>query len=495
MASEIFFTSNPSDYTKLEGLYINEKDPPGQIVGVDLNRIGIGGKCVRGPETIQLITSPADFTSIYGGRSLQSGGALYGEVWRSLVGKKFGIVAIRRVVASDAVAGSRNLQDGVPATIATVTASSRGAWSAAVNGGPTVAVEAASNGNVNHWNLRVTYQGAERVYENINTTAGNDNLAEVFGNDPTNLVVVAKVADGRPANAVAAALTGGTDGTLTDADYIAAITDLSAYNGLAAVMIAEAAPTQATLNGTIVTLAAQATDREFLTWSGVPGNTRAQEITALGTHITTRSDRIVWCSNPAKVLDPETGAKIDAYPHHFMASIISQTDVDVHVGSAEASKGLAGIRELRNEGWTRGDFELLKAAGISALEKIDGGFQFRSGVTTSLTTGRTEIARRRMTDFLQLSAAKRLRFFVKAKNTRVNRATMGAELTAFCNDLRDQERIVEEFQIDQTTVNTANQRAQGIEKILWRVRLIGHILALVLETEIGTGVTIVSNEG
>ena len=34
------------------------------------------------------------------------------------------------------------------------------------------------------------------------------------------------------------------------------------------------------------------------------------------------------------------------------------------------------------------------------------------------------------------------------------------------------------------------ERAQGLEFILWRVKLIGHMLHIVLKTEIGTGVTI-----
>lgn len=61
---------------------------------------------------------------------------------------------------------------------------------------------------------------------------------------------------------------------------------------------------------------------------------------------------------------------------------------------------------------------------------------------------------------------------------------------AFSRSLRDQNRIIEDFAVDQESVNTAAERGRGIEKILWRVRLVGHILHLVLETEIGTGVVI-----
>ena len=67
---------------------------------------------------------------------------------------------------------------------------------------------------------------------------------------------------------------------------------------------------------------------------------------------------------------------------------------------------------------------------------------------------------------------------------------MAGELVAFSADLKDQSRIVEDFEVDSESVNTPNQRAQGEEHLLWRVRLIGHILALVLETEIATGTLI-----
>ena len=92
--------------------------------------------------------------------------------------------------------------------------------------------------------------------------------------------------------------------------------------------------------------------------------------------------------------------------------------------------------------------------------------------------------------FLLLSAADRLREYVKEEGTTTVRAAMVAELQAFSEELRDQERIIENFAIEQATVNTEAQRARGIERILWRVKLIGHLLHLVISAEIGTGVLI-----
>ena len=43
------FTTNDSEFTRLEGLYIKETNPPPQITGVFLGVTGITGECVRGP--------------------------------------------------------------------------------------------------------------------------------------------------------------------------------------------------------------------------------------------------------------------------------------------------------------------------------------------------------------------------------------------------------------------------------------------------------------
>jgi hypothetical protein len=35
--SDVYFTTNPSEYSKLEGLYVAERNPPGFIQGADLS--------------------------------------------------------------------------------------------------------------------------------------------------------------------------------------------------------------------------------------------------------------------------------------------------------------------------------------------------------------------------------------------------------------------------------------------------------------------------
>lgn len=484
MASEITFTTNESDIPKLEGLYVVERDPAGFIEGANLSAVGFAGKCVRGPLTVQKISNAARFVEVYGGRDYIKGSTLVGEVWKALLNKKFSGFYVRRVAAAAAAAGTKTLANATPTTIATVSASSVGAWSTATNQGPTVEVKDATDADANHWNLVVSYKGKDTVYENINTyTSVDDNLAAVIGDDIGNLISVVKNASGRPANQGPSALTGGSDGSLAASDYLSGIDDLAATKGCTFPLVPELAVTQATLNTELLVLGAASSDQMFLTWSGSAGNSVSTETGLVASY---RSDRIVWCYNAPKTIDPVTGVKIDTAPHVWMACILSNTDVDIHPGEEDTKKYLAGIAALNNETLDRSDLIDLKAAGISSLEKLSEGFAFRSGVTTSLTSGKKEITRRRMTDFLQVSAAASLVRSVKKKNTQTRRNIIRALLQDFSAGLKESERIIETFEINQVSVNTPNKRGQGQERVLWRVRLLGHILELVLETEIGT---------
>jgi hypothetical protein len=231
-----------------------------------------------------------------------------------------------------------------------------------------------------------------------------------------------------------------------------------------------------------------ATDRMFLIWNGTLGASSSTVITDAANY---RGDRVVYCFNAPYILDPETAQQIQVPPHSFMASILSQTAPEQHVGSERTKAWTAGITKLTHQGLTASDYELLRAAGVAALERDeDGNYAFVSGVTTDLTSGRTEIARRRQADYIQLSLARSSKNFIKEPNTAELRAELAGLYSDFLGGLKRNSRIVEDFSLDQDSVNTPNQRAQGIEVIQVNVRLIGHILGLVIRTQIGTGTVI-----
>lgn len=507
---DVYFTTNPAEFSRLPGLYVSERLPAGFIRGINLGTVGLATKCVRGPLDPQVITSSGRFTEIYGERDYGSGGSVIGEGWLALLNKPFGTLVIRRVAAADAVKASFTMEtdaDGSSGSaVLRIDASSVGVWGNSVK----FKIEDATDGDADHFNITIDYLGQRVLYENCAIDAANvDNLAAKVGADPARFVDLVKLANGRPDNTAGVAeadsedfvtlgtaatgftVVAGSEGTLAVTDYNAGMNDIAVYPNVGICLVPEAVTgSAATYHSNLVTLAASVSDRLFLTWAQAHGQSVSTEVAQVAAQITTRSDRIVWCYNSPYTIDPKTSAEVRVAPHVWLASILSQIDVDVHAGSFETVALLAGITKVTNNALTRPDLIALQEAGICQLERVADGFQFRSVVTTDLTDGKTELARRRAADFLQLSASTRLRYYVKRKNTATNRILAAGELAAFSDELRAAERVVEEYEIDQESVNNDTQRARGEEHILWRVKLIGHMLALVLETDIATGTII-----
>lgn len=490
--SDVFFSSNPGDWTKLEGLYINEVPPPAFIQGADLSAVGLVGKCVRGRvDKPVYCASPTRFVEVFGGRDIVDTGVLEGEIWKALQGNAFGGIYVRRVAAVGAI--SANNSAHASATTLSVVANGPGTW----GNGVTFSVEAASGGVTSSFDLRVKWRGREWLYRDLSINGTDNNLLTVIGDDDANPVIVSKTAAGRPVNVTDAPMTLGAQGTIAVTDYTTGLTDMAGSRAAYAVLIPESleesvgAAAQATINGTVQTLANASNTKLFLTWSGKQANTKAQETTAINAQITTRSDRIVYCTNAVQITDPVTGAKIWQGAHVKAASIISQTDINVHLGVADNEKFLANAVGAQFESFDDAGVELkaFRDAGISALERRDAGpLGFHSAITTNKKSGRTEIARRRSVDFLIASASVRLKDFVRREDIEIQLPKIASELSAFSEDLKDGGRVVKSYVIDTTTGNSPTLMAQGVGQATWRVRLINHLLFLVLNIDAGTGV-------
>lgn len=483
-----FFTTNAGDFTRLEGVYIFEQDPPAFVEGVFLNVVGVAGVTVRGPvDTPVSISSETQFTEVFGEEAYPSSaaGTSINKVREFLMNKPFGEVIVVRAAASGALAAEADF-DETATPIINIAASSVGAWGNDI----LVDIADASDGNANHFNLVIKYNGTETTLKNIDVSAtGNNNILDVYPASIANMVTITKLADGRPDNVTDAALadTAGSDGTIAATDYTdsgRALDKLANYPGVGIIAVADFS--DATVKSKLKTLADAATDRIFLMWNGSHSETVANVITDVNSY---RSDRVVYVYNSTKTYDFTLGQEVTTAPHSWVASILSQTDVDVHIGSEDSKDFTGGISNLQSTSITRAEYINLKEAGIAAWERdVDGGHLIVSGVTTSQTPGREELTRRRQADFLQLSVANRLRYFVKKKSTVSNRNQLLGEIIAFSEDLRSSDRIIEDYQAG--IITSTNQRAQGIECIEWRVRLIGHMLHIVLKTEIGTAVEI-----
>jgi hypothetical protein len=481
VSSLIRFSTNQSEWATLEGLIISEQTPPGFIAGAQRNVVCFVGETLRGPVDVAVDCNTAeDVIKTFGHRSRFGNSTLVNSVWLALQRKPFGKVVVVRTAAAAAVAATRNfLATATP--IITVTASSVGAWGNDL----TVEVIAATDANANHFNLRVNYRGGTTTYENLDVSAvGNNNISLVIPTTYETLITVTKLADGRPDNIGPTALstTPGADGSVADTDYTAANRGLNvaaSYAGVSVVTTADRCTTA--VKSTISTLAAAAADRMFLMWNG----SHTATVSAIQTDAALyRGDRVIYCENSPTILDPETASTVEVAPTSVMASILSQIDVMQHTSSMRTLKQTAGILSVHFNRSIQ-DLKDLKAAGVCSLEKQSVGFRFRSGVTTSITAGLTEIVRRRECDFLQLSAAERLQVYVYEEDTTDNTAAMIGELNSFCDGFKRLGTIIRAFSVEGLALDP-----QGNKVIRWRVQLIGHVKQLVLQTNIGTGVTI-----
>lgn len=139
----------------------------------------------------------------------------------------------------------------------------------------------------------------------------------------------------------------------------------------------------------------------------------------------------------------------------------------------------------------------LRAKGIAAprFDRTVGPI-FQSGVTTSLISGQKNISRRRMADFIQDSIADRLVQFSKLPLSNQLKDSTFAEVDAFMNTLLSPNnpaaQRIKAYSIDDKSGNTPSTEAQGIFVIIVKCQLIPSADFIVLQTDIGEGVLIVS---
>jgi hypothetical protein len=504
-----YFTTNDAEFSQLEGVYIKETNPPASVAEQSLNSVGVFGPTLKGPVgKAVLIGSEARFVDVFGGGYLN--GVNINKVWTSILNKGFSSLYVARVYDPAAVKASFTCESaaaGGGTTTIRIDASSVGTWGNYLKW----RVYAATDGVSNHFivDIKDTITGKIWTYQNLDVVSG-DNLTETVGTDDARPVDLVKLNATRPVNSAASTdgadadgytflgqtvssftSVAGTDGTIAEDDYYGTgkgLDILATLKGVAVVYCAEF--THANLKAAMKTKAAASSDRIFLMGPATAGTSVADCITDVASY---RSDRVIYTHNFAYTVDPITGAEVQVRPESWMATIMANTDVDIHVGEEDTKRFLAGISRLYDESLTRADYVALKAAGISSMEIDLGSPVFVSGVVTDLTPGKTEIARRRMADFLQLSAAYTLRFHVKKKNTEARRTAIGATLKGWLSGLKAQGRVVEDFNVDMDILNSPTDRDNGIQRILMQVDLVPHMLAIVLTTEIGTGVTISTN--
>lgn len=520
------FQNGLTDVFGAPGVYIKELAPSAPVRGLFLGITGVTGECVRGPVGRYVeIRSMQRFVDVYGGRDKGiNGGAVIGKIWAELQGKSFGTLYVVRAAAAAAVAASFTLEDtagGAGALIVRVDATSPGTWGNDVM----VKVSPASDGISTHWNLTVKLYGKVYPFQNIDTSGSNDNTAFIIGNDDANPVILTKLASGRPVNNAAGVdgadtdgfiklgqtvsgftSVAGTDGAIADTDFTGAGKTMEVLNGTRGVGHAfVAGRSNAAIKTKILALGAVANDR---LWLACP-DSETVTISSAATEVATLRDKhVVYVFNHSYITDPVTGLQVVEQPTSRMASILSQTEPDMHPGIVETADLNKEVIRTQFE-MSDADRDTADAAGITFFNRdLDQSgnqvFLFGNGRTTDLAVNNSQINGQRSKFFLVAGLAQRARGDQNKPNTPDIRAARKAGYEGWLTELAisakrfvavDEATLTPQFEVkNDLQVNTQNDIDAGIQRDLVRVKLIPTNLYLQLNVEIGTTVKIAEQQ-
>jgi hypothetical protein len=501
------------------GVYIRELAPTAPVRGQLRNTVAFVGQCVRGPvgRTVE-ITSYQRFIDVFGGRDRGAGGVIVGHIWRALQAKQFGKLVISRAAAAAATTASFNAETaagGAGTEVLKVAASSPGVWGQDVR----FKVSAATNAVTTSFNLTVRYLGKDTTYQNLSINGTDDNLSLVIKNDDATTVLVTKLAAGRPVNnaistdgadidgfvgcgQTVAGYTSvaGTDGTIADTDYTGTGKAMDLVNSVAGVGVCLVAGRSNTAIKTkLFALAAVANER---IWLACPNDETVGDAAAITEAGTLREDRLAYVFNHEYIMDPQTGEEIVDEPHAMIASILSQTEPDVHPGVTTNSDYTKGITRMFAQ-LSNGQRDALDAAGITFMtadldQNGNSIFIPGNGVTTDLSNNNRQIDGRRSKDFLVGGLVFRARGDQNQPNTPKRRAARKASYEGWLTGLAADERFVAtdddgvpQFSVvNDASVNSQTDIDAGIQKDFVRIKLISKNLILQLRVETGTDVTI-----
>lgn len=191
---------------------------------------------------------------------------------------------------------------------------------------------------------------------------------------------------------------------------------------------------------------------------------------------------------------------IDTGFDSWVMSVMSQLNPEENPGQETGflteiigpERGNDDVQDLRIN-----DYKAFRAQGIAALRMDDGVAVIQSGVTSvnpATFPNLRNIARRRMADFIQDTLARSLKKFSKKLNTRDRRATMVGELRAFLESLLSRNNLASQriagFTLDAKSGNTPEQLAQGIFRVILKVRTLSSLDVIVLDTTVGEAVEV-----
>lgn len=304
-------------------------------------------------------------------------------------------------------------------------------------------------------------------------------------------------ATGAPTNTAATALASGSDGSVANTDYEAAIDKAGVEKAGNVLFLDEY---NSTRNG-YLKVHASTYQNKMVILCGPEVQSRAAAITDVANYRDTDGNIIYAWPYVQTSID---GALEWTPPAAWIASIFTQVSPHVALSYTGNAGYLAGIVDLKTKE-SRNGFIALDAAGICSLElDPDIGFLVKNAVVTQIiNSSKRTILRRRMAYFLTDSIAQFLKNYQNAVNSTAKRTEVKSAILTFDTSLV-QSGIVPGAQdvkggspilVDTESLNTDSVIAAGMFKILYKRRIFSSMRYIVLQAEIGESVVVTESEG
>lgn len=480
----VFRTTNPQEFTAVDGIVIAETAPAPGIRGIGTGTAILVGRFSKGP--INELVEPgsqARLQEIFG--NTLSG-------YQALVNKRFSRLKIIRVDGVDPVKASLTITNvGQGMDVITFTAKEAGL------DGNNIEVQSML-GDAGAGNTTYTVRRGDVVetYENVDDDSAKDAIEMRFAESV--LVDVTSVNQQTPLHRDPfESLAGGADMMPTDDHYEAAIAVAAAEGAGNVLFIDEYNDSR---NGYLKAHAAETQDKMVIC-AGLEDQTVEDAITKVA-DLRDTAGRIIYAYNWLRT--SINGVNTFVSPASFMASIISQSSANVDPAYAQNSQFLYGVNGIKNEP-SRADFIQLADNGIASFEfDSDIGYKIKSGVVTQTAdTSKILILRRRMADFLTNSIGRFLKIYQNAPNTAGVREAAKSAILDFIRRQEDLGVLPNDDQVDDgrasivdiATPNTNETIAAGEFFIDYRQRIFSSVRYIILRAEIGTSVVVTEGDG
>ena len=484
------------------GVYAIERTPPRMVNAKGTGVVALLGQFPWGPA--QQVITPVS------GKALQQmfcpdGMDRTSGAYLSIIAKAFPELRLVRILP--ATGSAKAVATLMAALVETITLTAK--YDGASGNSLVATVSDATDGDVNHFNLSVSVTGASGTttdtLTNLNYSATGTHSAPDLSSKLL-LGSITSIVNGRPTNGTYNFVSG-ADGTITAADYVG-----SAGTGNRGVALLEGQDVnhvcvddcgtalRAAVNAGLLAHATLMGDRVAYV-NGDSGQTSAQVLSSITSYRTATS---VYVPNWVYVYDDTTGAERLVPPAPFAASVAAQLSPSTSIAWKDPEVGavLQGIVRLETD-YGAAIGQLTDAGACTLINERGGGFRFEAGVVTVAPqdSGRKNLTRTRMGQYIAKGIVDALRPFVDAPNVELNRTAEVAIVDGFLGQLKANQFLdpnhtphVVDYSIGSIAASNSEQdTANGLFIIPLNVKTSAGQEKIILSFQFGEGVKITAS--